>query len=217
MCIKKTLVVLACAMFASPANAQISEVRLGTNIHNIDWTGFGSGSAKERSIALNGEILFEEPEYLKWALSPRPYFGGAINLEGETSYGGGGLLWRQSFAEHFYIDFSFGLVVHDGTLEVKPTDILQRVLDDASSEDSFTPEERAEFEIGLADFRTRQMSEIDFGSRILIRQQISLGYKWSEKWSGHLFTEHLSHGNLWVSDRPNEGLDTIGVRLSRHF
>lgn len=205
---------LACA---APASAQVAEARLGANFHDIDWTGAGSGSDKERSGAINGEIVFEEPEFLKWALSPQPYVGGAVNLGGETSYGGAGLMWRQTFTKKFYIDFSLGLVIHDGTIEVKASPLVQSVIDDATVEDSFTEEEREQFIAELAEFRNRQQTEIDFGSRILFREQIALGYRWSENWSTHIFVEHLSHGNVLVSDRPNEGLDTLGLRASYHF
>ncbi len=214
---KQLLLATAIFSLASPAAAQVAEVRLGANFHDIDWTGAGSGSDKERSGAINGEVVFEEPEFLKWALSPQPYIGGALNLGGETSYGGGGLLWRQTFAKNLYIDVSLGLVIHDGTIEVKPSAIVQSVIDDASVEDGFTPEQRAQFETDLADFRNRQQTEIDYGSRILFREQIALGYRWSDEWSTHVFVEHLSHGNILVSDRPNEGLDTLGVRASYHF
>jgi hypothetical protein len=214
---KQLLLASAIFSLASPAAAQVAEVRLGANFHDIDWTGAGSGSDKERSGAINGEVVFEEPEFLKWALSPQPYVGGALNLGGETSYGGGGLLWRQTFAKNFYIDVSLGLVIHDGTIEVKPSAIVQSVIDDATVEDGLTPEQRAQFETDLADFRNRQQTEIDYGSRILFREQIALGYRWSDEWSTHVFVEHLSHGNILVSDRPNEGLDTLGVRASYHF
>lgn len=209
----------AAAIFAvtTPASAQVAEIRLGANFHDIDWTGAGSGTDKERSGAINGEIVFEEPEFLKWALSPQPYLGGAINLDGETSYGGAGLLWRQTFAEKFYADFSLGLVVHDGTIQADASPLVQSVIDNASVETGFTAEQRAQFATELAEFRNRQQTEIDFGSRVLFRQQIALGYRWTENWSTHVFVEHLSHGNILVSGRPNEGLDTLGARASYHF
>lgn len=197
--------------------AQVSEIRLGANIHDIDWTGFGSGSDKERSVALNGEIVFEEPEFLKWALSPKPYIGGSLNLEGETSHGGAGLLWRQAFAEKFYLDFSFGLSVHDGTLEASPSALVQRVANDPTLAFGFSAAEVAQFQVDIADFQNRQATEIDFGSRILFRQQLALGYRWSQDWSAHIFVEHLSNGKILVQNAPNEGLDTMGFRVSRHF
>lgn len=217
MHIKNILLATAIVAFSTSAHAQVSEVRLGANIHDIDWTGLGSGADKERSTAINGEIVFEEPEFLKWALTPQPYIGGAINLEGETSYGGAGLLWRQTFGEGFYLDFSLGLVAHTGTIEVEASPIVQSVIDDPTVEAGFTDEQRAVFVTDLAEFRFRQNNEIDYGSRILFREQIALGYRWSDEWSAHIFAEHLSHGNILVSGRPNEGLDTFGMRVSRHF
>lgn len=214
---KQLLFAATILALATPASAQVAEIRLGANFHDIDWTGAGNGADKERSGAVNGEIIFVEPEFLKWALSPQPYLGGAMNLNGETSYGGGGLLWRQTFAEKFYADFSFGLVVHDGTLQAEASPLVQSVIDDASVETGFTAEQREQFATELAEFRNRQQTEIDFGSRVLFRQQIALGYRWTENWSTHVFVEHLSHGNILVSGRPNEGLDTLGARASYHF
>lgn len=205
------------ALFSQTAFAQIAEIRAGANLHDIDWTGAGSGSDKERSIALSTEIVFEEPEFLKWALTPQPYIGATINLEGETSHGGAGLLWRQTFGNGFFADFSFGLAAHDGTIEARPSDLVQRVFADPSIVPSLTPEQFAQFDLDIAAFRNRQATEIDFGSRILFRQQFAIGYRWSEDWSAHVYVEHLSHGNILVSGRPNEGLDTMGFRLARHF
>jgi len=205
---------MSCANLAS---AQIDEIRLGTNIHDIDWTGFGSGEDKERSIALNGEVVFESPDALSWALSPRPYLGATLNLEGETSHGGGGLTWRQSFGENFYFDFSFGLAIHNGTLDTQASDLVLRVFEDPSIVPTLTDVELAQFDIDIDDFRARQNSEIDFGSRVLFREQIALGYRWSEDWSAQIFVEHLSNGNILAPNAPNEGLDTLGFRIARHF
>jgi hypothetical protein len=178
----------------STANAQVAEVRVGANIHDIEILGLGSNKEKENSVAINTEIVFEEPEFLKWALSPQPYIGGTYNLEGNTSYGGTGLLWRQNFGEKFYGDFSFGLVIHNGNLEFpRPT----------------TPAE-------VAIFQEQTAQNIEFGSRILFRQQIALGYRFNETYAAEFFIEHLSHGNI-LSSRSNEGLDVIGGRFAKRF
>ena len=203
---------------STAAHAQVTELRIGGNIHDIDYTGAGSGSDKERSVALNAEVLFAEPEFLKWAFTPQPYIGGALNLEGETSYGGAGLLWRQTLGKRkrFYIDLAVGLVVHDGTIEAMPSALVQSIVDGRDLT-TLTDAQRNQFLDDLADFRVRQNSEIDFGSRVLFREQLAVGYKVNDDWSGHIFVEHLSHGNILVSGRPNEGLDTLGFRVARHF
>lgn len=214
---KQLLLAAAILSLTTPASAQIAELRLGTNIHDINWHGAGNGEAKERSIALNGEILFEEPEFLKWALSPQPYVGGAVNLEGETSYGGGGLLWRQTLSDRLYVDASFGLVVHDGTIEVKASPLVQSVIENNNDTSGFTAAQQAQFAAELGEFRSRQQSEIDYGSRILFRQQLAVGFRWNESWSTQVYVEHLSHGKILVRGRPNEGLDVVGLRAAYHF
>lgn len=214
---KQLLFVAAFLCTSGSASAQVAEVRVGANVHDINWTGAGNGEAKERSLAVNGEIVFEEPEFLKWALSPQPYIGGTLNLDGETSYGGAGLMWRQTLSEKFYFDFSFGLKVHDGTIEVLPSPLVQSVIDDGSVTEGFTSEQVAQFALDLSEFRNRQQSEIDYGSRVLFRQQLALGYRWNDTWSTQVFVEHLSHGKILVRGRPNEGLDNVGLRAAYHF
>ena len=201
---------------SSTASAQVTEIRAGASVHDIDWTGLGSGSDKERSAAIVAEVIFEEPEILKWALTPQPYIGGQLNLGGRTSFASTGLLWRQTFAENFYFDYQFGLAIHDGTLEAKPSALVQSVAS-AGRTSGLTPAEAQQFLIDLADFRFRQQNEIDFGSRVLFQNQFSLGYRFNEDWSASIFANHLSHGKILAPNSPNEGLDTVGFRMARHF
>ena len=218
----KQLLLLAAAVasgvaFATPAYSQVSEIRLGANIHDINWTGLGNGERKERSVAINGEIVFEEPEFLKWAFSPQPYIGGTLNLKGETSYGGAGFLWRQTLGEKFYVDGSFGGVIHNGTLEVEASPLVASVINGDAVQADFTPEVSAQFVTELTEFRDRQASEIDFGTRFLFRQQLALGYRWNDRWASEVFVEHLSNGRIFTPNRPNEGLDSVGMRASYRF
>jgi len=178
---------------STPAFAQISEVRFG--ISNFDEEildlGISAVNGRESSVAINAEIIFEEPEFLKWALTPQPYINATLNLEGETSFGGAGLMWRQSFNDKFYGDFSFGLAIHDGTNRV-----------DQNNLSFFEILERAD-------------EEISFGSRILFRQQLTLGYRVTDDWSAEIFGEHLSNGQILGS--VNEGVDILGVKASKRF
>ena len=178
---------------STPAFAQISEVRFG--ISNFDEEildlGISAVNGRESSVAINAEIIFEEPEFLKWALTPQPYINATLNLEGETSFGGAGLMWRQSFNDKFYGDFSFGLAIHDGTNRV-----------DQNNLSFFEILERAD-------------EEISFGSRILFRQQLTLGYRVTDDWSAEVFGEHLSNGQILGS--VNEGVDILGVKASKRF
>ncbi len=185
---------LTLLLSAVPAFAQVSEIRVGisnfdTEIIDLGITVF---NGRENSVAINGEIIFEEPEFLKWALTPQPYINATINLEGDTSFGGAGLLWRQSFGDKLYGDFSFGLVVHDGTNIIDPNNEL--------------------------DFFERinlRNENISFGSRVLFREQITLGYRITNDWAAEIFGEHLSNGQVFGNI--NEGVDIVGAKVSKRF
>lgn len=186
-------VLVASSAISTSAHAQIAELRFGLtefDERTLD-VGISVQFANENSVAINGEILFEEPEFLKWALTPQPYIGGTINLEGKTSFGGGGLLWRQSFGDKFYGDLAIGLVAHTGTNNI----------------------EREPGE-SFFDILSRFDEEIEFGTNILFREQVALGYNVNQSWSGEIFFEHLSNGFL---NPDNDGVDNLGFRAVRKF
>lgn len=200
---------LLCAANAIPAFAQVAEVRAGIGAHDISV--IGDFTVKEESVVINGEIIFEEPEFLKWALSPQPYIGGQLNLGGGTSYGGAGLLWRQNFGKKFYADFAFGLVVHDGTLEANLPTID---IDDFETVEAFLADPEAQGVISERFFRI--FNTLEYGSRVLLREQLTLGYRLDEDWAVEGYFEHVSHGNIW-QDGPNDGSDSAGFRVNRKF
>ena len=192
-----------------PAMAQVAEVRAGIGAH--DLRVLSDQTVKEDSGVINGEIIFEEPEFLKWALSPQPYIGGQLNLGGGTSYGGAGLLWRQNFGKKFYGDFSFGVVIHDGTLEA---DLPTIDINDFESVEAFLADPQAQAILNERSFRL--LNTLEYGSRILLREQLTLGYRLDEKWALEGYFEHVSHGNIWT-DGPNDGSDSAGFRVNRKF
>jgi len=179
---------------ATSANAQLEELRVGISQFDASIFGIGisSGRASEKSPAINGEIIFAEPELLKWAYTPQPFINATLNLDGETSFAGAGLLWRQTFGDKFYADFAFGLVIHDGTDDLEP-DTGENFL----------------------DFLDRFEDTIAFGSRILFREQLTFGYRINDNWAGEIFGEHLSNGQIFGTI--NEGADTLGIRAARRF
>jgi lipid A 3-O-deacylase len=203
---------------SSPAFAQVSEIRGGAQQHDIEFFGLGGKKGKETSAALNAEIIFEEPEFLKWALSPQPYIGGSLNLSGNTSYGGAGLMWRQTLGEKLYFDFAFGLVVHDGTKEVA----LPSYFDDPAiiaalnGTVQITPAQLARIRAENTPYFNRLNNEIEFGSRVLFREALTLGLRVSERWATEVYVEHLSNGKI-LTNGSNEGLDVLGGRLSYRF
>ena len=192
-----------------PAWAQVAEERAGIGAH--DLRVLSDQTVKEDSGVINGEIIFEEPEFLKWALSPQPYIGGQLNLGGGTSYGGAGLLWRQNFGKKFYGDFSFGVVIHDGTLEA---DLPTIDINDFESVEAFLADPQAQAILNERSFRL--LNTLEYGSRILLREQLTLGYRLDEKWALEGYFEHVSHGNIWT-DGPNDGSDSAGFRINRKF
>lgn len=187
-------------MLGGTLSAQADEMRAGVSLHDGEFFEdlvFGGKHGKEQSISLTAEYIWDTPDWLNWAWGARPYVGGTVNLEGETSHGGGGVVWRGSFLGNFYADFSLGLVVHSGHVRT-PNPI-----------DATTPEE-------VAIRHARKAAEIEFGSRVLFRENFALGYRFSEKWAGEITYEHLSHGQL-LGGPENEGANSVGVRLARRF
>ena len=194
---------------ALPAMAQVAEVRAGIGVHDIGV--IGDFTVKEQSGVINAEIIFEEPKFLKWALSPQPYIGGQLNLGGGTSYGGAGLLWRQNFGKRFYGDFSFGAVIHDGTLQA---DLPTIDLDQFDTREELLADPNVQAVIAERLFRI--FNTLEYGSRILLREQLTLGYRLDENWAVEGYFEHLSHGNIWT-DAPNDGSESAGFRVNRKF
>jgi len=218
-----SLCAISAVLWPMSVMAQIAEVRVGIaefDERTIDFEGEAPfGRANENSVAISGEILFEEPEFLKWAFSPQPYVGGSLNLEGNTSFAGGGLLWRQTVGKKFYGDFALGLVGHTGTTNIEPSDDFIDVLNQAGE---FENIEEIPSDLLTAldnrfdNFFARQDEEIEFGSRILFRLQGAIGYNINDDWAGEVYIEHLSNGDVF-SNEANEGVNILGLRAARKF
>jgi len=176
--------------FAGAAQAQIEEVRLGVLVHDVNVTGNGAGG-KENGVNIAAELVFSSPEFLSILGSPRPFLNGSINSDGFTNFGGGGLAWAHDFGDTFYGEFDFGLSIHDGivNLPTNPSDPVRIRLD---------------------------ATRVILGSRVLFRSVFNLGVHVNEDWDAAVVFEHLSHGQILAQGR-NEGLDNIGIRISRKF
>jgi lipid A 3-O-deacylase len=182
----------AAALFV-PVSAKadgLEEVRLNVLVHDVNLTGNGAGG-KESGADIQGELVFSSPDFLSWAGKPRPYLNASFNTNGETNFGGAGLAWQYNFTSHFYGEFDFGLVIHDGivNLPADPGDPKRIRLD---------------------------ATRVILGSRVLFRPTFVLGLHLSDRWDAALMFEHLSHGQILASGR-NEGLDNLGLRLSYKF
>jgi len=184
------VVLLATLLSSAGAHAQVEELRIGILDHDVNVTGNGAGG-KEGGFNIAGEIVFASPDFLQWAWSPRPYANLSINTEGMTSFGGAGLAWQRNLGNRFFGEFDFGLVYHDGitTLSSDPGD-PERIRLDAT--------------------------RVILGSDLLFRSVLGMGVHVNDQWDAAVVFEHLSHGQILAQGR-NEGLDNIGIRISRKF
>ena len=190
-----SILALTC-LIATPSQAQISEFRAGITEFDEKTTGlkWGAAGGVEHSVGINAEIIFNKLSSKSSDLIPHIYAGGMINLNGDTSFIGSGLLWRKDFSDKLYGDIGLGLVVHNGTKSV------------------FTADTGETF----AERLQRSREEISFGSTVLFRPHLTFGYRFDDKWAGEVFFEHLSNGTVFAS-RINQGVDSVGMRIARRF
>ncbi|MGJ8562218.1 MAG: acyloxyacyl hydrolase [Alphaproteobacteria bacterium] len=185
---------LLLAGLSAPAYA--GEALVGVWQHDAEILGLGGKKGKETSTSVSAEYQFDSPKWLAWALKPQPYVGGTVNLNGNTSFVGAGLSWRQGFSDRFYGRYALGISAHDGTREVpSPNNETDPVV--------------------IADLVNRKATEIEFGSSVLFRNSFAIGYQVSDDIGVELIWEHLSHAKLF--DDVNEGIDNLGVRASKRF
>ena len=190
-----TLFLFSSVLFGTAAKAD--EVRLGFGFQDVEVEGIGGVKGKEKGNAITLEYVTDEVEFLDFALKPKAYIGGTLNISGDTSYGGAGLLWDTDLSNAFNVEFSFGAVIHDGELELP----LPSTATSAAE---------------LAEFERLNAENIEFGSRVLFRSQFAAGYRVSEDINLQIYYEHLSHGKI-LSNGSNEGLDTLGIRIGKRF
>ena len=182
---------LAGATMSGPAAADlVSEVRLGVMQENVCILDCNNAN-KEPGQSINGDLLFNSPDFLSFIWSPKPYVMGSGNLNGDTSFGGVGLHWSFGFADKWAFEPSFGYVIHDGELE-------------------------SPFPQG--DPRSLAFTEdhVLLGSRDLFRTTLGVHRDFNEIWGMEVMYEHLSHGQVLGNGR-NQGLDNVGVRVSYSF
>ncbi|MBC7952648.1 MAG: acyloxyacyl hydrolase [Rhodospirillaceae bacterium] len=101
-----------------PAQAGLSEIRLGVFDHDIGFLGHD----KEGGADINAEALFDSPDFLKAIWAPRPHMGASVNTQGDTSQLYAGLTWTYEPIQKVFMDFSFGGSVHNGELNTREMD-----------------------------------------------------------------------------------------------
>ncbi|MBL1431371.1 MAG: acyloxyacyl hydrolase [Robiginitomaculum sp.] len=181
---------LLLGLFSGSALAQVEEIRFAVLDHDVNVTGNGAGG-KEGGVNIAGEVVFASPQFLTWAYSPRPFVNLSINTDGLTNFGGAGLAWQTDIGSKYFAEFDFGIVYHDGitSLPTNPSDPVRIRLD---------------------------ATRVILGSDLLFRSVFGFGVHVNDQWDASIVFEHLSHGQILGKGR-NEGLDNIGIRLSRKF
>ncbi len=89
----------------------VSEFRFGGMYHDPGIFG----NRKEKGEDINGEILFNSPDFLSSVWAPRPHLGGSVNDIGYTSQVYAGLTWSFTLWRSLFFDFSEGPSLNDDT------------------------------------------------------------------------------------------------------
>ncbi len=176
--------------------AQAGEIRVGVWEHDAEFFGIGGSKGKETSAAVSLDYIWDSPDWLSWVDSPRPYVGGLMNLDGNTNFVGAGLEWQGNITDNVYAIYALGISAHDGTKEVP------------------SPNNETNPQV-INNLVNRKAQEIEFGSSVLFRNAFGFGYNFSEDIGVEIVWEHLSHAKIF--DEVNEGIDNVGVRVSRRF
>jgi hypothetical protein len=189
------LICAAAVAFATPASAQfVDEVRVGVAAHNVRFGGDDSGDpsdpgqSDEAGPDLELEIVSSRL-HLGLLGEPRPYAMISVNLNGDTSYAAAGLAWRWRFAEHWMLEPSLGLAVHNG-----------------ATHNPYAPgDPRAE-----AYAREHQL----LGTRVLFRETLAIDREIDDRHSLGLSFTHLSNGGALFGHDDNQSLNEIALRYT---
>ena len=192
------------SMAGTPA-AYAGEFRLGVFNHDVEIAGIGGSKGKEAGAAIALDLRVESPTIFEAIWSPKPYVYVSGNLDGNTSHAGAGLAWQKGFLDYWYGEFAFGISGHNGEERVaNPADAQADLGADADP---------ADVEAEISRRFARKNQTIEFGSTLLFRMQLAVGYDWTDSVATELVYEHLSNGTL-IGGPENEGLDNIGLRVA---
>lgn len=194
------IVVAAAAAFASGPAAG-AELLVGLYAHDVTFIGdvIGSGApGREEGVDLHLGVRSERIEQLGFLGRPQAHAFVAVNSDSTSNFIAAGLSWPIALGERFYVRPGLGLAYTDGETDLPPVNAP-----------GLSP---AEIDRRLKLYRSR----IDFGSKVLFQPELSLGYRFDERWSGELSWVHISNGQVFHQGK-NQGMDSAGLRLSRRF
>jgi hypothetical protein len=168
----------------------LSELRGAVLAHNTPLLE-GKNAGKEASPNLAGEVVFNAPDFLKWAGAPRPYLSASVNTGGDTSFAALGLEWTIPLGADWMVRPGLGYAGHTGAVN--------------------NP-----FPNGDPRATAYVRDKVLFGSEDLFRISVGVERKVSDRWAAGLLWEHYSHGHILGEGR-NQGIDEVGVRFSRRI
>ncbi|MGE3770608.1 MAG: acyloxyacyl hydrolase [Bdellovibrionales bacterium] len=190
------IALIAALLLSLPAHANMSldEIKLGfgtqaSAVVDADeplqpWLQHDEGG-----LAINGELLFKGPAYLRHIWTPRIQLGGSASLAGETNYVYTGLYWDRDFCDTWFVAGFFGLALHDGTTDMSPAN--------PNYNNTRLLGNRVLFRLG---------PEIGY--------RIDNNWSISGQWA-HLSHGWILNG--FDTGEPNEGLDQLSVRVGYKF
>ena len=186
--------VLALALAAAGA-AQAGEIFAGAYAH-----GVGTKQSQEGGADVMIGYRTDRTQSLPWLLKPEFHAMASFNTNVDTHFIVGGVSWPFAIlgSERWYIRPGIGLAYTTGEADIGNA-----------------------FEPGItAAERTRRQrlaaTRIDFGSNVLFEPELALGYKLNDAWKIEASYVHLSNGQI-LHQGKNQGLDDVGVRVSRRF
>ncbi|MBI1686223.1 acyloxyacyl hydrolase [Caulobacter hibisci] len=198
------LAAAACAVLTLAAgSASAGELLVGAYKHDVTFIGeaVGLGAAgREDGVDLHLGYRTDRLENLTWLGKPQVHAFVSLNSEDTSNFVAAGFSWPIELGDKggFYFRPGMGLAYTDGETGLPPANAA-----------GISDEERAR---RIKLYYTR----IDFGSKVLFQPELSLGYRFNDKWAAELSYVHLSNGQIFHQGK-NQGLDDLGVRLLYAF
>jgi len=193
---RQLIIILSVLLMASAAQANpiVSEVKGGPLTQASSFVDNDEPlqpwiQHDEPGASIQGEVLFNGPEFLKHIYTPRINVGGSVSTHGDTDYLYSGLYWDGDLGHNFYLGGFFGFAVHDGTTNMSKTNPdynSTRLLGN-----------RVLFRLG---------PEIGYN----LTENWNVAFTWAHLSHGWILTG-------FDTDEPNEGLDQLGVRVGYKF
>ena len=133
----------------------------------------------------NFELMFNSPRFINRFWAPKPILGLTQTSTGGSSLYYGGLTWDFKISEKWFFSGTTGIAYTNGLTK----------LDKGA--------------VPTGD------KKIQFGSKILHRGALELGWNFYGKDTISLMFSHVSHGSML--DEKNQGMDEFGIRYGYRF